>query len=130
MQSDNLNSDYEVSSLVGELASDQSLMRRMNDPVASSIITGPCGDTMEFYLVIINGVLEEVSYYTDGCEFTRACGAWIARYATGMSVDAALGVNARKITEALAPLPESHRHCPILAVSTFYRALADYLMKP
>ena len=101
----------------------------MNDPVASSYLKGPCGDTMEYYLVIRNGLIEEVSYYTDGCEFTRACGAWIARRVKGLHVDDALGVNARDIANALAPLPESHRHCPILAVSAFYRAIADFLLK-
>lgn len=119
-----------VSPAVSELVADHTLRRRMNDPVASSCVTGPCGDTMEFYLVICNAVIGELSYHTDGCEYTSACGAWIARRARGMRGDEAMGINAREITEALAPLPESHRHCPILAVTAFYRALADYLLKP
>ena len=122
--------DEEVSKKVAELAADMSLCRRMNDPVASAFIKGPCGDTMEFYLVLRNGVIEDVSYHTDGCEFTRACGAWVAKHAKGHNVDHALNISAGAVSNALEPLPQSHRHCPILAVTAFYRAVADYLLKP
>jgi NifU-like protein involved in Fe-S cluster formation len=37
-----------------ELLNDQKFFGRMNDPTSSSYLKGPCGDSMEFYLVIEN----------------------------------------------------------------------------
>lgn len=102
---------------------------RMNDPTAAAVTQGPCGDGMEFYLFIRNGIIEDVRYYTDGCSHTRTAGMAVAKQAKGKSVKDALGINPRKIIATYA-LPESGRHCAILAVSTLYRALADYLLQP
>ena len=61
-----------------ELINDQKYFGRMNDPVASSYLKGPCGDAMEFYLVIDKDKIIEIKYYTDGCHATRACAAtWL-----------------------------------------------------
>lgn len=103
---------------------------RMNDPTAAASITGPCGDTMEFYLVVSNGAIEEVRYYTEGCRHTRACGHAVARRAQGRNVMDALLISAGEIIQFGECEPTSDRHCAILAVSTFYRAIADYLLKP
>ncbi len=56
------------------MAQDDPYFGRMNDPVASASLTGPCGDTMEFYLVVRNDLIEEVKYYTMGCGNTVNCG--------------------------------------------------------
>lgn len=103
---------------------------RMNDPTSSGAITGPCGDSMEFYLVIRNNIIEEIKYYTDGCENTRTCGSAVARRADGRTIIDALGINPAEIITSNDCLSEEGRHCAILAVSTLYRAVADYLLKP
>lgn len=103
---------------------------RMNDPTASAAIKGLCGDEMEFYLVIRDGQIEDVRYYTDGCAHTRTCGEAVARRAKGLSITDALGINPREIIAAQECLPEEGRHCAILAVTTLYRAIADYLLAP
>lgn len=102
---------------------------RMNDPTASAWVTGPCGDTMEFYLVIENGVLAEVKCYTEGCGHTRACGLAVARRVRGQTVMDALSLNPREILQALPDLSTDGRHCAILAVSAFYRAIGDYWVR-
>ena len=43
---------------------------RMMEPDAFGIITGPCGDTMEIYLEIIDRKVAEVLFMTDGCGAT------------------------------------------------------------
>ena len=104
---------------------------RMNDPTASAVVKGLCGDEMEFYLVVKNGVIEDVKYYTNGCDHTRTCGAAAARRAKGKTIMDALAINPREIIDAEGEiLPEEGRHCAILAVSTLYRAIADYLLSP
>ncbi|HOW96462.1 MAG TPA: iron-sulfur cluster assembly scaffold protein [Kiritimatiellia bacterium] len=103
---------------------------RMNDPTASARLRGPCGDEMEFYLVIAGGKIEDVRYYTDGCAHTRLCGRAVAQRALGKTAHEALGINPREIIETAECLPDEGNHCAILAVSTLYRALAAYLLEP
>jgi nitrogen fixation protein NifU and related proteins len=102
---------------------------RMNDPTSAAYVKGPCGDEMEFYLVIDEGVIKEIKFFTDGCAATVACGETTAKLALGRSADDALRISAGHIRDILKGLPEAHSHCPILAVSALYRAIADYLLK-
>jgi nitrogen fixation NifU-like protein len=101
----------------------------MNDPTASSYLKGPCGDSMEFYLVIENNKITDIKYYTDGCGATRACAAMVAHLAYGKNVKEALSISSGEVIKRLKGLPEDHLHCTILSVSTLYRAIADYLLK-
>ena len=101
---------------------------RMNDPVAAASIKGPCGDTMEVYLVVKNDIIQDIKYYTDGCGNTRSCGSGIARRALGHSIIDALSISAGELIRSGDCQPEAGRHCAILAVSTLYRAIADYLL--
>jgi len=89
------------------------LFGRMNAPTAGAVLRGICGDEIEFYLIITDGAIEDVRYYTEGCEPTRRCAQAVAR-----------------IIDGDPSLSQDGRHCAILAVSTLYRALADYLLMP
>jgi len=82
---------------------------RMNDPTAAASVRGPCGDEMEFYLVIRNDVIEHVKYYTDGCRDTRCYGASVARRAKGRDVTEALAINPKEIIDAQECLSEEAR---------------------
>jgi len=101
----------------------------MNAPTASAYLKGICGDEMEFYLVIENNRITDVKYYAQGCQSTKICGARLSRLAKGKTIEEALSISAGKILEDLKELPDGHLHCSILAVSTLYRAIADYLLQ-
>ncbi len=126
---DNESGVSEYPQEVLDLIKDTKYFGRMNDPDSSSYLRGPCGDAMEFYLVIDKGRIIEIKYYTDGCYPTRACAAMAARLADGKTIPEALKISAGEIIAELKGLPESHLHCSILAVSTLYRAIADHLLK-
>ena len=111
------------------LLNDPKFFGRMNDPTASSYLKGPCGDAMEFYLVIEDKKITDIRYYTDGCGATRACAAMAAHLAYGKTINEALSISSGEVIARLKGLPEDHLHCSILAVSTLYRAIADYLLK-
>jgi len=113
-----------------EPAASEPFFGRMNDPVAAASLKGPCGDEMELYLDIRDGVIREVRYYTEGCGHTRSCGAAVAARAQGRTPFDALAINPREIIDAQECLPDEGRHCAILAVSTLYRAIAAYLLAP
>ena len=103
---------------------------RMNDPTGAASIKGPCGDSMEFYLDIREGRIVDVKYYKDGCGNTYSSGRAVARRAKGKLVTEALLISAGELIQSGECEPEEGRHCAILAVSTFYRAIADYLLQP
>ena len=113
-----------------EADTDDSFFGRMNDPTAAATITGPCGDTMEVYLVVRDDSIQEIKYHTDGCVNTRSCGHAIARRALGRNVTDALSISAGELIRSGECHPAEGRHCAILAVSTLYRAIADYLLAP
>ena len=120
----NLSNPQEIEVLID----DPAYYGRMNAPDASAWIKGPCGDEMEFYLVIKNDKLKEVKYFSPGCIFTKACAAMTARSACGKTIEQALSISAGEIKGQLQGLPPDHLHCSILAVTTLYRAIADYLL--
>lgn len=106
------------------------LFGRMNDPTGAAIVTGPCGDSMEIYLTIRDDTIVGVQYYTAGCANTRACGQAVAHRAQGRRIIEALAITPAELILSGDCEPEEGRHCAILAVTTLYRAIADYLLKP
>ena len=106
------------------------LFGRMNDPTAAASVKGICGDEMEFYLYLCDDRVVDVRYYTVGCSNTRACGRAVARRAKGRTVTEALSISAGEIIRSGECEPAAGRHCAILAVTTLYRALAEYLLAP
>ena len=105
------------------------LFGRLDDATASAAIQGPCGDEMEFYLMVRRGRIQDVRYHTSGCGHTRMCGLAVARWAKGRNLMDALSISPRQVIDAVECLPKEGKHCAILAVSTLYRAIADYLLQ-
>lgn len=103
---------------------------RMNGPTASSYIKGLCGEEMEFYLIIKDGLITETKYYTEGCGATKACAEMAASLAVNKSIDEALLISAGQVAGQLKNVPPEHLHCSILAVTALYKALADHLLQP
>lgn len=114
----------------GQETADDAFFGRMNDPTAAASVKGICGDEMEFYLYICDDRVVDVRYYTVGCGNTKACGQAVACRAKGRTVTDALSISAGEIIRSGECEPEAGRHCAILAVTTLYRALADYLLAP
>jgi len=112
-----------------ELAKGPNHFGRMNNPTSAASIKGPCGDEMEFYLVIKDKIIEDLNFYVKGCIGTKVCGAMTAQLALGKSIDEALKISPKNIIKALNGLPEDHYHCSILAITTLYRAIVNYLLK-
>ena len=114
---------------ITELAKNPNHFGRMNHPTSSACIKGPCGEEIEFYLTINNRVIEEIRFYTQGCVATIVCGSMTAELAQGKTIDDALGISPKDVIDSLHSLPKEHSHCSILAVSTLYRSIVDYLFK-
>ncbi len=104
-------------------------MGRMNAPDGSAYVKGPCGDTMEIYLAISGDTISEVRFFTDGCAPTIACGSAATKLVSGKSIQDAMKIAPANIINELDGLPETNLHCAILAVTTLYKALADFLIR-
>jgi len=99
--------------------------RKIDSPDGFARITGSCGDTMEIFLKIDNGVIVDASFQTDGCNPSRASGGMVAEMARGKSIAKLKKLMPQDILDALGGLSEENRHCATLAVDTLKEALED-----
>ena len=90
-------------------------------------ITGPCGDTMEFWLWIDQGKIRKVSFLTDGCAPSLAAGSMTTCLAEEKTIAEAKALLQKDVLDALGGLPEDHEHCALLAANTLAAACDDYL---
>lgn len=104
-------------------------MRRMNDPDGSAFIDGICGDSMEIYLVIKDHNVIDASFFTDGCESSRFCGAAAASLSKDKSIADILRIAPMNIVDLWGNKSGLQIHCAILAVGTLHKAIADYLLR-
>ncbi len=99
---------------------------RIIGPDGFAIITGPCGDTMELYLNVKDGSINEINFMTDGCGSSIACGSMATRLAKSRTLNDAMKITNQDILEALDGLPEENMHCAKLAVDTLHKAILNY----
>ena len=92
-----------------------------------SIITGPCGDTMEFWVSVQNNSVKTASFVTDGCAPSLACGSMATVLATDATICDVAQITQQDIIDSLGGLPPDHEHCALLAVNTLLAACQDYL---
>ncbi len=96
------------------------------DISVSKTYKGPCGDTMEFYFTIKNGIIEKANFITDGCGASVATACQTTILIEGKSIEYAEKLTPKDIDDALKGLPEDHKHCAELAVRTLKRTLNKY----
>ncbi|TXT67151.1 MAG: hypothetical protein BAJALOKI1v1_170021 [Promethearchaeota archaeon] len=87
---------------------------------------GPCGDTMQFFLTIEDGVIKDAHFITDGCGASVATGSQTTLLIKSKLVDEVKKLTPEEIDEALHGLPDDHKHCAELAVRTLRKAIEKY----
>lgn len=87
--------------------------------------TGECGDTVEFFLLIQDDRIEQITYDINGCINTNACANAIIDLLKGKLLAEAWGLDPEDVAGYLETLPEDHFHCAELATGALYLALAD-----
>jgi nitrogen fixation NifU-like protein len=96
---------------------------KMAQPDAFAILTGWCGDTMEIYLKMEHEIVADITFMTDGCGATIACGSMLTSMVKGKSIDEAEAITEDDLIAALEGLPEENLHCAYLAIITLRDAL-------
>jgi nitrogen fixation NifU-like protein len=111
------------SDTVVEESSNPSHMARMQEPDASGIVRGCCGDTMEIYLRLDKARIAEATFMTDGRESAIASGSMLTKIVQGMLLEKASKVTPEDLIAALDGLPPAKIHCASLAVNALQKAI-------
>ena len=88
--------------------------------------TGICGDTVELFLKVQNGIVESVSFSADGCLNTVACANTIVCLVEHKPVENAWEITPGNVIDYLETLPLDHKHCAELVVGALYCALNNF----
>ena len=113
-----------------EVALDHATRPRNRGPLARyhghARITGPCGDTMEVWLRVEDESVAAISFTTDGCGSSLACGSMATCLAEGAPLEQARALAQQDVLDALGDFPSESEHCALLASIAVRAAVADY----
>jgi nitrogen fixation NifU-like protein len=92
---------------------------RVGDPV--------CGDVMELYIKVKDGIVVEAKFKTFGCAAAIATSSMVTEMVKGKRVEEALKISNKAVVEALDGLPPAKLHCSVLAEDALKAAIENYL---
>lgn len=96
----------------------------IKNPTVSAAYTGPCGDTVEYFVKIDNdGIITDVKFNAIGGVGLFAAASALADIVTGDSVRNAESIQQFDIVSFLGKVPKEKIHCAKLAVTGFKKAL-------
>lgn len=85
-----------------------------------------CGDSLDIYIRVRDGVIEDISFLVFGCTAAVATSSVTTMLAKGKTLEEALKIEEDQVTEELGGLPASKLHCSNLGVRTLRAAIEDY----
>ena len=89
-----------------------------------------CGDIMRMYLDIDeDGLIQDVKFKTFGCGAAVATSSMATELVKGKTIQEALKITNKAVTDALDGLPPVKVHCSLLAEEAIHAALWDYAQK-
>jgi nitrogen fixation NifU-like protein len=88
-----------------------------------------CGDTMEIYIKVKDGVLTDVKFRTFGCAAAIASSSMMTEMAKGKTIEKVLEITRDDVAGELGGLPQPKMHCSNLASDAIRAAIENYLEK-
>lgn len=88
-----------------------------------------CGDIMNMYIKVSDGVITDCKFKTFGCGAAIATSSMATELIKGKTIDDALKITNKSVAEALGGLPDVKMHCSVLAEQALKKAIDDYLVK-
>ncbi len=85
-----------------------------------------CGDIMELYIKVKDGVIKDAKFKTFGCGAAIATSSMVTELIKGKTVKEAEKVSNKAVAEALGGLPKVKLHCSVLAEEALEKAIEDY----
>ncbi|MFP3879948.1 MAG: Fe-S cluster assembly scaffold protein NifU [Dehalococcoidia bacterium] len=99
----------------------------MKNPDGVGHVGNPiCGDIMELYIRVKDGIIEDAKFRTFGCGAAIATSSMVTEIVKGKSIEEALKISNRAVVEALGGLPAVKMHCSVLAEEALKAAIDDY----
>ncbi len=99
----------------------------MENPDGVGHVGNPiCGDIMELYIRVKDGIIEDAKFRTFGCGAAIATSSMVTEIVKGKSIEEALKISNRAVAEALGGLPAVKMHCSVLAEEALKSAIDDY----
>ena len=102
---------------------------KIKDANANFLYTGPCGDTMEFFLRIKNNKITDASFLTIGCVGAHIVGSSLTEIIKNKSIKEAEEISENEILDYSNGLPTEKKDCVCLAKRTLIKALKKYSNK-
>jgi nitrogen fixation NifU-like protein len=123
--------EAEMRKIYSETTIDHSINPRnvgsLEDADGFAQVTGLCGDTMEIWLKVLDDIIVQATFFTDGCGTSIASGSMVTELAKGKSITEAQKISQQHVLDALGGLPDESKHCALLAANTLKEAVRDYL---
>ena len=100
----------------------------MENPDGVGYVGNPvCGDIMELYIKVKDGIIVDAKFKTFGCGAAIATSSIVTEIVRGKSIEEALKISNKAVAEALDGLPAAKMHCSVLAEEALKSAIEDYL---
>jgi len=100
----------------------------MQNPDGVGHVGNPvCGDIMELYIKVKDGIIVDAKFKTFGCGAAIATSSMVTEIVKGKSIKEALKISNKTVAEALDGLPSVKMHCSALAEEALRSAIEDYL---
>jgi nitrogen fixation NifU-like protein len=85
-----------------------------------------CGDIMELYIKVKDGIIVDAKFKTFGCGAAIATSSMVTEMVKGKRIEEALKISNKAVAEALDGLPPVKMHCSVLAEEALRSAIEDY----
>lgn len=98
-------------------------------PDASGIGTvgnAKCGDIMQISIKVEGNVITDVKFKTFGCGAAIATSSRATEMVMGKTIEEALSITNKQVTDSLGGLPPQKLHCSVLAEEALHAAISDY----
>jgi len=100
----------------------------MENPDGIGYVGNPvCGDIMELYIKVKDGIIVDAKFKTFGCGAAIATSSMVTELVKGKRIEEALKISNKVVAEALDGLPAAKMHCSVLAEDALKSAIEDYL---
>jgi len=85
-----------------------------------------CGDSLTLYLKIKNNIIIDITFKVFGCVSAIATSSITTELAKGKTLEEAIKITDKDITDALDGLPENKVNCSVLGATALKDAIENY----